>query len=319
MILALDVGGSTIKYGLFDNDDKLLKKGESSSSFSSSEEFAKGVQAIYEEYGEGAEAVAMSYCGELDPENGYAYSGGSLIYNTGVELRTLLQKHLPVPITIENDGNCGALAEMTYGALRGIKNGAVLGLGSGVAGSIVIDGKLYRGSHFSAGSVSPSIVSLRDALAPGSTLVEFLSGQPVTGFDPGNVLLMSIGYMGLTLPMAVKKGWNPAETDGRRFFESLANGDKDAEEILDQYCSMLAGYIYNLQCILDLDVIAIGGGISQQPVLIEKTKAFLAQNFGLQNAMGLISHPPVVCACELSADANLYGAVCHYKQEKGLL
>ena len=112
MILALDVGGSSIKYGLVDDSGQLVCKSEASSAFRSPEEFAEGVRKIYDEAGKGVEAVAMSYCGELDPENGYAYSGGSLFYNTGIELRELLQKRLPVPFYIENDGNCAALAEI---------------------------------------------------------------------------------------------------------------------------------------------------------------------------------------------------------------
>ena len=55
---------------------------------------------------------------------------------------------------MENDGKCAALAEFWRGSLKGCTNGAVVVIGTGVAGGIILNGKLFRGNHFTAGEYS---------------------------------------------------------------------------------------------------------------------------------------------------------------------
>ena len=66
----------------------------------------------------------------------------------------LLEQRYKLPVTIENDGKCAALAEKWKGSLKDCRNGAVVVLGTGVGGGIIIDHKLYRGGHFTAGEYS---------------------------------------------------------------------------------------------------------------------------------------------------------------------
>ena len=60
----------------------------------------------------------------------------------------------PVKVAVENDGKCGALAEAWKGALAGVKDGAVLVLGSGIGGGVIVNGKVHRGYNFTAGEFS---------------------------------------------------------------------------------------------------------------------------------------------------------------------
>ena len=64
-----------------------------------------------------------------------------------------LKDNIDVNVTIENDGKCAALAELWCGELSNVENGAVVVLGTGIGGGIIINGKLHKGSHFSAGEV----------------------------------------------------------------------------------------------------------------------------------------------------------------------
>ncbi len=73
-----------------------------------------------------------------------------------VPLERLLKKELPglkIPLTIDNDANCFALAETFCGAGKGFQNVVGLTLGTGVGGGLVLDGKLYRGSTGGAGEL----------------------------------------------------------------------------------------------------------------------------------------------------------------------
>lgn len=66
-------------------------------------------------------------------------------------------------------------------------------------------------------------------------------------------------------------------TEGEKAFEYINQNDPEAMEIFDQYCLMIANQIMNLQYLLDPEVIAIGGGISAQPILIERIHCALAE------------------------------------------
>lgn len=295
MIFAVDIGGSSIKYGLVDDHNRLSGQGKRTDIFSDTMEFTHGICKLYEKYGENAEGVAISYCGELNPENGYAYCGGSLHYNTGKELRRILQEVLPVPVSIENDGNCATYAELYGGTLCGSRNAMVLVLGTGVGCGLVLNGSIFRGSHCAAGAPSLNTVNIRDFARPGEILSD------------------AVGYMGLTVPFAKIKGWIPENTTGEMFFQYVAKGDCEANEILNKFSRTLANYIYNTQFLLDLEKVVIGGGISRQPVLIERIQEALEKSFDYARVIGAFINIPKIEISRFTADANLIGATEHFR------
>lgn len=109
-----------------------------------------------------------------------------------------------IPVTIENDGKCAALAEFWKGSLQGCTNGAVVVLGTGVAGGIIINGELYRGKRFSAGEYSYICVD-------GKRMQEMGSYWGLTG-----------GAQGLARAVARYTGKNWEKYDGMEIF-CLAN------------------------------------------------------------------------------------------------
>ncbi len=312
MYVAIDVGGSAMKYGLLSSEYRFLDKGMTQERMSSPEEFAACVRRIYDRYAGCAKAVTVSYCGELDPENGYAYSGGTLSFNTNVELRILLQEALPVPVMIENDGNCAAMAEWSNGCLKGCQNAVTYVLGSGVATGLILDGKIYRGTHFSAGFASGMITSLREVMDRGEVFGHMVAGTSGDAYRPGNIMAAAIGYLGLTAPYAYAKGVPQGSVSGEDFFAALHAEDRTANLIMDEFCLALAGFLYNTQCLLDVEAIAIGGGISQQPELLKRTQQHLDEHYAALSEMGVITHAPKLLCCHYRADANLIGALAFY-------
>lgn len=77
----------------------------------------------------------------------------------------------------------------------------------------------------------------------------------------------------LIMNVARRKQMDYHELDGLKIFEMIEQGDQDACEALDELAT--ARGLYNLQCVLDYEKILIGGGISQQPLLIQKIQAEL--------------------------------------------
>lgn len=71
----------------------------------------------------------------------------------GTDIKQALEEALHLPVYLDNNGNMGALGESRYGAGRGIRNMLYVKIGSGIAGGLIINGQLYRGSSGSAGEI----------------------------------------------------------------------------------------------------------------------------------------------------------------------
>src|SRR3989344_4937130 len=92
----------------------------------------------------------------------------------GIPLSKILERKFRVPVYLENDANCAALAEFHYGAGRGKKNFILLTLGTGIGGGAILDGKLYRGR---GGAIEPGSMIIDkgiifEELASGDASVE---------------------------------------------------------------------------------------------------------------------------------------------------
>ncbi|MFZ1410873.1 MAG: ROK family protein [Micropruina sp.] len=296
--LTLDIGGSAIKYALMDEEFRLIEQGSRQGAPASQADFIEAIGQLYDTYADRIEGVAISSCGELDPVTGYFYGGGTLAYNRESPVKDLLAARIPAPISIENDANCALLAEVRTGALQGSKDALMVVIGSGLGGALLINGHVHRGSKFYAGSLS------------------FMYGDVSGPRGLPYALGWSSGVGGLLAPYAMSlptdgplNGPNKPAVDGKMFFAELAAGNPVAQNAFDDYCSRLAMMIYNVQCLLDLDAVAIGGGISAQPIVVETIRAKLAALYPL---VFLPIPQADVRVCQHRNDANLIGALVHY-------
>lgn len=289
----LDVGGSSIKYAVMDENQNFINKGKAESShLQNAEEFVSCLNDLYRENGSPEGGIAVSYCGEVDADSGHLHSGGSYRYMAGHNLKEMLAKASGTSVSVENDGNCAGLAEYRYGALRGYHNAAAVVIGTGLGGALILNDALYRGVHGYAGSASLMVRNF-DAKYTKQQWAFRTAGAAWPGKEYGS-----------------RKGIGAV--DGIAFFEAVNSGDETAVTVLEEYCSTLANLLFDMHMILDLEAFAIGGGISQQPILLEKLKEAFR---GIYNAEGMavLNLPePEIRVCEYHNDANLLGALAHH-------
>ena len=289
--LVLDIGGSAIKYALMTEELEFIEKGKKQTPRDNIENFIEVVGEIYDEYKDDIEGMAISMPGVLDSEKGYTYTGGSLTYNEGKEIVKILKERCPTKITIENDGKCAALAEVWKGSLKDYDDGIVIVLGTGVGGGIVRDKKIYKGKNFFAGEFSFISTNVNDTEG-AKNWWGFISGSQEL---IGNV--------------AKVKNISVEELDGYAVFEYANNKDEEILKVLDDFTYKLAVQIFNLQCILDPEVVAIGGGISSQDILIE----YIQKNVDKYHKTFKFDVPkPNVVRCEFRNDSNLIGALYNF-------
>ena len=293
-ILTVDAGGSSIKYALCDDAMSLGGHGKIPNTFATQDEFIEAIAAVCEANRDEVTGIALSYCGELDPSTGMVFNGGSYGFNTGTNLKRVLSERCGVPVAMESDGHCAALAEVRRGNLRGHADSVTLVLGTGVACSIVIGGKPWHGSHFFSGAVSFAAVDLRKDM----------------GWD--NVCAAACGANGLTGIYERLVGAGRGSVDGFAFFDLVGQGDEFACRALDEFCGNVARLVANLQLVLDVPAFSIGGGISAQPALREGILRAVERVWESQPMR--VAHVPMpeVVFCALGHDSNLIGAACHF-------
>ena len=289
--LVLDIGGSAIKYALMTKEVEFIEKGSKPTPLDNVENFIEAVGEIYDIYKDDIEGMAISMPGVLDSDRGYAHTGGSLVYNNGKEIVKILQERCPTKITIENDGKCAALAEVWKGSLKEYEDGVVIVLGTGVGGGIIKNKKIHKGKNFFAGEFSFIATNVNDAD----------SMKNCWGSISGSKALIDAA--------AKVKNISPEELNGYKVFEYANNGDEEILKVLDDFTYKLSIQIFNLQCILDSEIVAIGGGISSQDILIE----YIQKNVDKYHKTFPFDVPkPNVVRCEFRNDSNLIGALYNF-------
>lgn len=289
--LVFDVGASAIKYALMDDDANLFEKGSVTTPQDTLDHFIDVLRLIYEQYKTEIDGIALSVPGTVDALKGQIYAPGGLLYNENINLQDKIHTFTTLPVALENDGKSAALAEAWKGNLKDCKDGIVIVLGSGIGGGIIKEGKLLRGQHLFAGEFSYII--------QGEEL-SFMSVWALQGST--TALLMEV---------AKKKKMELKDLDGYKVFKMIEENDRDACEALSFIAGNLARGIFNLQCILDPSKVLIGGGISQQPILLEKIQEELNRIY----AIIPFQIPQVQLeTCYHYNDSNLIGALYNFLQ-----
>lgn len=285
-LFAVDIGGSSIKYGLY-GEDGLRHKG----SFKTPETYQLMKEELFRVLTEMKKeteisGAAFSAPGTVDSERGYIGGLSAVSYIHHFNIREDLENFLGVPVTIENDANCAALAELYEGAAQDVNDVLFMVIGSGIGGAVIIDRKLYKGRNLFGGEFGYMLLAENDSL---SSL-----GSPVQ--------------------MARRYSEETGElVEGSEVFLRAEEGDpiaiKHAESLIDG----LARGIFNLSCTFNPDRFVIGGGISRRedliPRLLERTKWYLAG----KGAEGLEVN---LVPCAFRSDANLIGAAIHFRESR---
>lgn len=284
--LIFDVGASAIKYALMDENATIYEKGSIKTPHDTFSHFLELLKQIYQKYETQIDGIALSVPGTVDSKRGQIYAPGGIAYNENVNLVDQIHTFTNLPVVIENDGKSAALAELWKGNLKDQKDGIVLVLGSGIGGGIIHDGKLWKGSHLFAGEFS------------------FVLGDSSESFM--DVWAMKASTTALLMNTAKRKSMNVEELNGYKVFEMIAKGDEEAKAALHDIAKNIAKGIFNLECILDPSKILIGGGISQQSILIEKIQEELNKLYTLLPFE--VPHAQVD-TCKFYNDSNLIGAL----------
>ncbi|MEC6748685.1 ROK family protein [Marinilactibacillus sp. XAAS-LB27] len=291
--LIYDVGGSSIKYAVM-NEEEILTKGKTKTPTNNMEDFMDAIGDIYNEFKSDISGVAFSMPGIIDSSTGYAVHGGSLEFIHQMNLKEKLEEKIDRTIVIENDGKSAALGEVWKGKLHGIKDGIALIIGTGIGGGVIANGQLIKGHHLAAGEFSMIRTDGQSPLAKDKVFAN--KGSAVK----------------LVKRAAEALGEDPKHYSGIEFFKEIKAGNQKAEELFSQYCQTIAAQIMNFQTMFDPELIVIGGGMSEEPLFVKGIQQAVNHLFAEDFMTEINGFQANVVQSELGNEANLYGALYQY-------
>ncbi|HPY98951.1 MAG: Beta-glucoside kinase [Firmicutes bacterium ADurb.Bin099] len=282
LYLAIDIGGSSIKYGVLDESFSFVHKSKIPSRiFLGGEELLNRVMGIIADMSKQypLEGVAISTTGAVDSSNGRVlYADDVMVGYTGTDFREIIKQKFNLNATACNDVNCLALSQIQFN--KG-KDFIVVAIGTGIGGGVVISDKLYEGYGYSAGEFG--LMHLRD----GKNWESLCSISALVKTAKEHKLLVS---------------------NGRELFDLFDADNDTAYRIIDAFYKDMASALANLIYAFSPQKIIIGGGISARgDSLVAGFKRYLS----MMTDQFYYEKTAIECAV-YENDASMIGALQHY-------
>ena len=271
----IDIGGTTVKLGLFTTDGEIVDKWEIKTRTENQGEavlpdIAEALKEKLEEKKIGRDEVEGIGVGVPAPVNTEGVVQNTANLGWGYkEVKREMEELSGMRAEIGNDANVAALGEMWLGAGKGRKNIVMVTLGTGVGGGIIIDGKPLVGAHGAGGEIGHLCVNYEetDHCGCGNTgcLEQYASATGITRL--ANIRLAKDD---------AKSVLREQEVSAKTVFDAVKAGDAVAKEIAEEFGKYLGHAMANLAAVADPSAIVIGGGVSKAgEVLIE----YVEKNF----------------------------------------
>ena len=291
LVLGIDIGGTNIACGVVDIKGRILKRITIPSAGSQGKEAVLGnlstlIEGLLSMAVGSIAAIGIGTAGEVDPDLGVITSATDNIPNwTGTHLKEYVLERYQLPTYVDNDGNAAALAELTFGAGRGLKNFVYLCLGTGVGGAVIVDTCLLRGTR-------------NYAAALGHTTIDF-SGVPC---NCGSTGCLEMYVSGTAIARSARQA-NLAD-DARELFQKAEEGNESAKALVAEVGFYLGCGLANFANQFDPEAIIIGGGVSHAgPLLLDRAKSVMEGRI-LQGLKEQVQ----VLAARFGSESGLLGA-----------
>lgn len=268
--LGVDIGGTKIAYGLFDEKKNLLKKKTVRSNDSLEGEIyfsqvASDIEAMaceahigYEE----VKGIGVGIAGSVDFEQGRLVCAASLPKLTNFPVVEYMKERLgfAVNIVMDNDCHCGALAEYRRGAGKQYQHMVYCPISTGISTGIIIDGKLFRGSNGASGESGHMITAVENELritcgcGNAGCFNSLGSGKAITEHIRRWI------RQGESTEM-LKLAGSPENITAIHIDEAYKNGDAMAEKAVDQMVKYLSIWLFDVYTLLNINCIVFSGGL----------------------------------------------------------
>lgn len=287
-IIGIDIGGTTIKADLYDDFGTSLNQFKEIETIIDydlgTNQILNQVCDLIGEYilNYSIDGVGISTAGVVNANTGeIIYAGYTIPGYIGVNFTSEIEKRFGLSTFVENDVHCAALGELWKGQAKDKKNVVMVTIGTGIGGSIIVNGQIVNGFNYTAGEVGYIPVGNSDWQSKASTTA--------------------------LIHLYQKKSLKTNQT-GRTFFTDLSSGDKIAKETFEIFVENLTKGLLTISYLLNPEILILGGGIlAKKDILLPEIQSSLAKN-----VMDNRFLPKNVVAATLGNEAGRIGAVKNF-------
>lgn len=300
----VDIGGTTVKLGLFRTDGTLLDKWEipTRTENDGAHILPDVAEAIKGKIAEKAidpsdvQGIGVGVPGPVTPEGivRKCVNLGWGVFN----VEDTLSELTGYPVKAGNDANVAALGEMWQGAGKGSENIVMVTLGTGVGGGVIIGGHVVAGATGAGGEIGHIPVNAQETETCGcgktGCLEQYASAT-------GVVRLTKRALAASDQPSSLR---SLTEVTAKDTFDAAKAGDALALEVIEQFGEILGRALAAIACVVNPEVFVIGGGVSKAGTIITDVVA----KYYVPNAFHACREAQFKLA-ELGNDAGIYGCV----------
>ncbi|WP_261807376.1 ROK family protein [Lapidilactobacillus luobeiensis] len=286
-IVVFDFGGTSVKYGVWAADELTRQSAFTTpATWTEMQEKLQTTFTALKNTVDTVNGVAFSLPGVVDNEKGEIRGESAIPYIHNFPIKAAFSEMFGgLPIALENDANCAALAELWQGSAQDVNNALVIALGTGIGGSVIVNRQLVRG---------------RDLV--GGEFGYMKLGPELTWSQMGTVVNAANRYN------TQNPGGMPVT--GKQLFDLAAAGDVLAQNELNKFYDYNAQGLFNLISSFNPDRIILAGGVSARKDLPQILATRVNQ---LLKWASLTAATVDIQVSRFSNDANLIGAVKNFK------
>lgn len=300
----VDLGGTTVKLGLFTSEGTLLEKWEIPTRSQNHGELLLPdiTAAILGKLAEknisasDVEGIGMGVPGAVQNDT-YVQPCVNLDQWGGFDVGKTMSELCKLPVKIVNDANAAALGEMGHGGGKGYQNVVFVTLGTGVGGGIILNGKLVTGTHSAGGEIGHIKVRDDEAESCGcgkkGCLEQYASANGLVRSAKKKLQDNNLSTMLRT--------YDPLTCEA--IFDCAKQGDCVALSLVDEMAQLLGKALAAISCVCDPEIFIIGGGVSKAGEILLKG----TQKYFMSHAFPSAENT-VFALAQLGNDAGIYGS-----------
>ena len=250
MLAGIDLGGTQVRVALARSDGQLIASFKTSTPLLGSPQRVVEWAAAEIERHRGREkvrSIAIGAPGPIDVKRGVLVNPPNLPGWRNVPLAAMLRSATGAPAHVANDADMAGLGEFTRGAGRGTRNMVYITWSTGVGGGLIVDGKLHRGGHGTAGEVGHMIID------PNGPLDQCGQHGCLEVFCGGANLARETGHPAAEL------------------FAAAMRGDKHAGLVVERAARYMGMALISLTNVVDPEMFVMGGGVTRSWALVQPT------------------------------------------------
>ena len=267
MFIGVDIGGSNMAAGLFDEDKKLIITAKVKSRAKEDADIIIGqlfkvIDKLIESIPVDKKllAIGIGVAGLIDIKTSTMRNSVNININ-GVNFKTLIKEKYDVLAKVDNDVNVGVIGEWKYGA--GIGHDDIVGVfvGTGIGGGLILDGKLYTGNSGLAGEIGHTTVKQGGLYCKGcgtQGCLEAYAGK--VGLENRIEHLAKKGIKSTLIDLVIA---NNGKLKSSYIKYALAENDEVALDIFSEAMEYLGAGLASVVNMLNPSLVILGGGVME--------------------------------------------------------